>query len=595
MKKIALFALLPTCLIGLISCGPSYPKETSRQNTAGDTLIKKNLYGYDPKENEVAYAGKLEVLFKKDGDVPYIGLKEGFRFLKTIKSARFDSKTYKTADYAYEEKVGKFVVTADNGSTASFDAAGKRIAFSDFHRFTELIRPTDTPLTIFHTANPIAVNEPSYTSGGSFTLDLSPYASLDIYKADGEYYLPLETFNDVFFNSNEYINIAYNLKDVFLVQSDALAKTGEDGKSVLTALGKKFYGGPKQEKVSASYAKYFYDSLVFDLSAFYGLKSDKGIADFDRYFEQKGYKQDLLSGDVQKMDSAFVYALTTLCDGHSSFTLSSPFYKFGALSPDPAKMDQTYLNWEKRRPALMKKRLEKGIVSRKEYYADAGVAYATFDEFTEINAKTLYKSTYSEAEVVADSNILFASLYRDLRDKAELKPIKTVVVDLSCNYGGASDSLAFILNTLVGSVSAPNYAYPTASSSSAKISADINLDGVVNENDKSLRELGYHIVFLNTDQSFSCGNALPCYAKANYPTVLNIGENSGGGACIMRPAMNALGASYSISGLKALGKTVDGEFVHFDKGVPAEIALSEGELFDRQAINAKLQSHFQGE
>ena len=63
----------------------------------------------------------------------------------------------------------------------------------------------------------------------------------------------------------------------------------------------------------------------------------------------------------------------------------------------------------------------------------------------------------------------------------------------------------------------------------------------------------------------------------------------------MRPAMNALGASYSISGLKALGKTVDGEFVHFDKGVPAEIALSEAELFDRRAINAKLQSHFQGE
>ena len=588
MKKILALTLLPLVASSLTSCFDPSSSESSRTLSSGETVSRRLIKGITSVGGDATNVETLEILFKKNGDVPYVALKDGFRLIKTIKDSKLGKKT---PDYTFDIS-GDSLKVSNGSAYVTFDAAKKKIVFDDFNAFTEFVAAPDKNAVLLPTLDFFSFRKNEYIKGPEYTLDLSAYSSLDIYHVDNDFFLPLKTWNDVFINSGEYFNFVYNFTDFYMVSDKTLAIPDEEGKPVLTSFGKAFYNGAKKETVSSAYARYFYDSLLFDLNSFYGMKQERAITDFDTYFTIKGYKEDFLSGDVHRMDNALAYALSTLLDGHSAMTTTSPLYGFTESTIDVRKVDPAKVAMEERDSTLKKKRAAKGIRLGKQYYADASTVYVTFDSFSQIDKKALYRKSYSEDAQMKDNNLLLASLYTDLQ-KQENKGIKNVVVDIACNDGGSADSMAYALNLLVGEAKVDTYFNTTKARGSQTFLFDLNLDGKVDANDKSLRELGYRIAILSTKQTYSSGNALTCLAKTNSNSTLLLGERSGGGASVMRPDFTAIGSSYSLSGLKALGSTdASGKFTSFEAGMGPDIALNEDELFDRPAINAKLATRY---
>ena len=85
--------------------------------------------------------------------------------------------------------------------------------------------------------------------------------------------------------------------------------------------------------------------------------------------------------------------------------------------------------------------------------------------------------------------------------------------------------------------------------------ADLNLDGIVDDNDAAYRARlfgtrsatcrGLNVAILTSFNAFSCGNALPFYAKERGVKI--IGERSGGGSCIVGHGITADGFPYHFS------------------------------------------------
>ena len=89
---------------------------------------------------------------------------------------------------------------------------------------------------------------------------------------------------------------------------------------------------------------------------------------------------------------------------------------------------------------------------------------------------------------------------------------------------------------------------------------DKNLDGKFDEKDDAINYKDkFHYAVLTTKYSFSCANALPCYAKAD--GIMVIGERSGGGGCATISTALGCGAFCMISRSKMLfdkdGKEID--------------------------------------
>lgn len=101
------------------------------------------------------------------------------------------------------------------------------------------------------------------------------------------------------------------------------------------------------------------------------------------------------------------------------------------------------------------------------------------------------------------------------------------------------------------------------------------------------------IVFIDTHFAFSCGNALPVLAKANYPeAVTTIGETTGGGTCVVRDAFTAIGSKYSVSGLQMLSKRdKDNKLVNIEDGVTADIPLDCRLTIVRSEVVKALKGH----
>jgi hypothetical protein len=95
---------------------------------------------------------------------------------------------------------------------------------------------------------------------------------------------------------------------------------------------------------------------------------------------------------------------------------------------------------------------------------------------------------------------------------------------------------------------------------------DTNLDGDFDEQDSF--EGQYDFFVLTSPYSFSCGNMFPYVAKANDIATV-IGQQSGGGACIVSFTVTPDGMPYRISGLARTGDLAD-PTKHDDLGVKVD-------------------------
>ncbi|MBQ7620359.1 MAG: hypothetical protein IJS51_09560 [Treponema sp.] len=170
-----------------------------------------------------------------------------------------------------------------------------------------------------------------------------------------------------------------------------------------------------------------------------------------------------------------------------------------------------------------------------------------------------------------DTITLFYKAFYYILHKSGYENVTTVLIDGSCNGGGAKPVMQYILYLITGRGDLYYDDVHTGAKNHEITKADLNLDGIVDDNDAAYRARlfgtrsatcrGLNVAILTSFNAFSCGNALPFYAKERGVKI--IGERSGGGSCIVGHGITADGFPYHFSvnsrlSAQDFSKTVEG-------------------------------------
>lgn len=193
-----------------------------------------------------------------------------------------------------------------------------------------------------------------------------------------------------------------------------------------------------------------------------------------------------------------------------------------------------------------------------------------------------------------DTITLFYKAFYYILHKSGYESVTTVLIDGSCNGGGAKPVMQYILYLITGRGDLYYDDVHTGAKNHEFVKADLNLDGMVNDNDAAYRARlfgtrsatcrGLNVAILTSFDSFSCGNALPFYAKERGVKI--IGERSGGGSCIVGKGVTADGFPYNFSvnsrlSAQDFSKTVEG-------GAEVDKSLLDGDSYEKFYTNSVL-------
>jgi hypothetical protein len=513
-------------------------------------------------------------------DVPFIALEDARQLL--VSTGQADGGSTFDITMSAQDKVVTWTREKANGSQAVFDFAGKTVTFSAFEAFSAMPfasswldpvslakRDSDNnALYIDHDSSNSTLNHPAE----ALSLKLADYAIPMVYEG-GAGYIPLQFFSD-FFSSQTLGIILYNGTTAFVSSSGSLGDMSD-----------LFYSTGAESR-SASLIDYNYHELCLALDVYYGLKDQHGITDFDSYLTGCGLKDELLSSKAA-VSSAALMKLSNwhFEDFHSGFVSPSSYAGKGSVkttySPDmmaQANAFSFYLN----------KRISSLGKTPDSYSEQGDTAFVTFDHFTGL-AGDYYTTPVTEVpKLEADPNAqapdTFAVVtYAHSQITRTGSPIKNVVIDLSCNGGGALDALAYISGWLMDEDILD--VKSTASGIRAENSylVDTNLDKNFDQSDKITDKQLYCLISPN---SFSCGNYLPSMLKIRQKATL-IGQTSGGGGCMVKPLSTADGTLFQISGNMSMVVAHNGSFVDIDQGMEPDYRLGDPSSFYDRANMAK--------
>ena len=301
---------------------------------------------------------------------------------------------------------------------------------------------------------------------------------------------------------------------------------------------------------------------------------------FDDYFEKTGLKEKLTSNSALDFYNAIgTLTLGYIADSHSAPSAASPYV--GERQPILG-MDMTISNSILTRTKLSKElsAMRANILGDFNFYEKVGnTAYITFDEFSVEGRSEGYSE---EALQVFDTITIILYAHEQISKDEE---IENVVVDLSCNGGGAVDSAVYLVAWMLGYCDLSVYNSVTESSATTTYKVDVNLDGVFDDEDNITDKNLYCIV---SPASFSCGNYAPALLKASGRVTI-VGKTSGGGACVVRHGVAADGTLFCISDASQMSIVVNGSYYHLDRGVEPDITLTKYEsIYDREALTEYL-------
>ena len=553
----------------------------STTSSKTDKVTSKNVNWYiESKESKI----KSPIYFANGTDVPYLEISDfiGVMAQYYVANGNPDCKFDVATD-------GDTVtLTRENGHFCSIDFTKNSIFFSDYNAFIKL--KTDQTLVDGHNlilkdengkdlylkTNLKASNE---RYGKYITLDLDAY-DIDLVNDDNGYYLPIQTLNDIFLK-NVMRSMLYNGKSVFITAADgsSLRANGE-----LTPLGKLYYKN-KPKKFSKALTLYNYNELCFALDHFYGLKERHNISSFNDLFLETGLAFDLLSRDPEKMDTAVFKLISNyLDDQHSSYAMPS----YASDSELTAKLRKKYgngLSFDTSSDIL-----NEFLAARAKFYPDGvpgyeevgDTAFITFDKFSiaGLASGLDYYQTAPENNPNDTIGIMAYSVQQILRKGS---PVKNVVLDLSCNGGGAIDTACYTVAALLGKADISLEDTLTGALVTTRYYADTNFEKKFNSKDH-LAGKGLNIYCLTSDASFSCGNLVPSVLKQSSNASL-IGQTSGGGACAVLSLCTATGTLFRTSSSNRISFLKNGSFYDVDDGAAVDYALSKKESFyDRKKL-----------
>ena len=335
---------------------------------------------------------------------------------------------------------------------------------------------------------------------------------------------------------------------------------------------------------SKEYATYDYNLTRLHFGEYYGLHSRK--LTFDTLIAP--YKDKICStsyADYNEGMSRFL--LETVDDGHTSVVGYSMFGDKILDKAESAKV-KGYNGYRKKGLLDLQKTL-------KAYRAAAGVpaglqvvgdtAYLAFDQF---DAGAGNVTTYTETpNTYLDSNTI-AFVYTAMKEVAtNHKEVKRIVYDLTANGGGNVAALPFILATMTDDPALPTYNYYSGEFVDAHYQVDLNGDGKFGTPEDTYKGK-YQFFILTSPMSFSCGNALPSFAKINkYATI--IGQRSGGGGSIVDQVVTVSGFEFNSSSLISFpAKDETGNYIENDAGIPVDYPIEINSFYNRTLINSTL-------
>ncbi|WP_042705958.1 S41 family peptidase [Methanomicrobium mobile] len=510
--------------------------------------------------------GNTTLYFVNGGEIPYISIEEYLGYLEKIGSA-----VTQGYNLTFKADGDKASFVRENGYSADFDFQKNTVHFTDYNMFTKTPNGPLLDVTFIHdnVAQLFQKDEDrSYERyGEEITIPLSDYGIGMLHK-DGGYYIPLQTFSDLFM-ATKSTSLMYN-GEVVIIEV-----------SLTDELSEIYYSVPKSDR-SKEAAEFDYNELCLALDHYYGLKEVHRIKNFDAIFHDCGYDYFLKGTNQTLADIALYQFLNTqLDDLHSGFKSVSFRTDKEAYDKEVSGILRGYSGRSliDERSMLQKARA-KYYPNGVPHYEEVGnTAYITFDSFDDSHLKDYY-SVPKENEL--DDNIRLMQYAYD-RITRKGSPIKNVVMDLSINTGGAIYDALYVTGLFLEEAQISAADELTGALTSAHYRVDINRDHVFDEKD-TLAGKGYNLYCLESRVSFSCGNLVPNIFKDTTHVTL-IGQTSGGGSCAVQPLSTSSGSLFQVSGNKRMSFIKNGAFYDIDRGADPDIYIHDlSVLYDRKKL-----------
>lgn len=563
MKKIHTLlsaAVLAICLLACTQEGDTYVIQQTQGSQTEKTFPVKYATLTKKTVTLKPTGEKFEFCFMAGKeDIPYICLTaDVFKkaIEKNIEVSNFDATTNKAT-----------FTNTDRKTKAELDLSKHWLTFENYDLFFQnhdktYMDPADSTKFDY-----LKITEASNIAGVPVTFDWSTQDIDIVLWQDGtslKLAVPVQFLNDAFLSpSQQYI--LYNGKDAYL--SSNIASMPEFWKERSQA-------GTR----SAALAEFCYNELCLNLDFNYGLKAIHGIdkfSDFDTYFKYVGIKNELKSRDAL----VFANAIKDVCefffgDGHSNYGTTSHYLAQTAEVPGKHPSPQT---------AIV--RFDSFSINNSNPPEQRKAKIAHENDFSADGSKLLNQYVYFDAndqEHESKYDTVALIHYVNKLIKTEGDNIENVVLDLSCNGGGALHSAAFVIAWMLGKCTLEFTNPITGAKWSETFLADVDCNGVYDEENSpassgdSVKDK--NLFCLVSPCSFSCGNMVPAMLKAS-DRVTILGVVSGGGTGCVQGSSAADGTTFRMSSKWVMSVSKNGSSYDIDKGVEPHYYINKPENF----------------
>ena len=592
MKRILAMILAFAMVFAMTACGQTQSDSAKTEDTMTSAEVPVYYYGNHGEET-----GEIRVYYRNGNtQIPYFDQDTVVEVMNKIyRDGYGDYDKDPNYNLSYEAYDDILSYQRENGYSMEIDYAADTISFFDFDMFVSHSYDA-TVIELAHFGDTDEDENASYLQrctdraysryGDELELDLSAY-SIDLIREGDTYYLQAQTMADILIGETYTVYI-YNGEACFFVNYENYLNDLKDIDNGYSAI---FYDVEAQSR-SEELIEYTYNELCLNLDMNYGFKDSRSITSFNDYFEEIAYgganlKTLLLSDDPEDMDKA-IYVLTrcSFDDLHSNYRAVSPYTGADKLEEVRASGDGTSWYEFGRNYYKFKNARAEAFPDGVPGYQEVGnTAYITYDNFIPASDDRYYSAPPTDD--TSEDNIGLI-IYAASQIKRENSPIENVVIDLSCNTGGAENAVAYDTAWFLGKANIYLQSSLTGAEAVNVYQCDTNLDHEFTDED-TVSDLNLYCLI--SPVSFSCGNLMPCMLKATGGRVTLVGQTTGGGSCAVHPFTTASGTFAQCSGYKHISTMKNGSFYDADRGVEPDVVLTRVESFyDRQALTDLLNS-----
>ena len=567
-------ALLLALVLALACAAPAYAESTGTHTV--EERSYKTYLGVTPddtleEEFPLAFIDGVD-------DLPYVNIGDWVELVNFYYTDCADDPDYALTIDSDNDVV---TLTRENGYTMTIDYEKDRIVFSDYDAFVH--NSNDSTLidivsekSTDDAGKPLLIMRDTKSSfdryGDMLTIDLDAY-DIHTVVVDNKLYVPLQTLNDTMLLPAQ-VSLIFNGEALFLGGDSMFYDYGE---GAYTEMADIFYNVPAKDR-SKALAEYSYNELCMALDHFYGLKQLHDIDSFRQLFWQIGFDEALSGPSPMDADNALKALIDYYFDDlHSVFLEYSPL---SGMNPIPDSTGIANRKLDQHRTDFMAAR-DKAYPDGWLRYEEVGnTAYITFDQFrSDYVAKSFYDAR-TGGEMPDDTIGQIIEAHKQIT--REGSPIENVVLDMSCNTGGAVDAAVFVLGWFLGDAPFAIKNMGTGAMSNAIYRSDVNLDGSFDEKDTVADK---NLFCLISPVSFSCGNLVPAALKSSGRVTL-LGQTSGGGSCVVQPMTTAYGTLFQISAPQRMSFLKNGSFYDIDQGIEPDVHISRrASFYDRAALS----------